>query len=667
MNPGARRSVVVHAHFYQPPREDPWIDEVEREVSAAPFHDWNERIERECYRAVLAARVPGADGYIKTVVNTLEWISFNFGPTLLEWLEHEATDTYRAILAADRSSVARLGYGNAIAMPYHHVILPLLSRREKTTEIRLGISDFRRRFGREPAGMWLPETAVDEDTLDALAAEGISFTVLAPHQITPLPPAGRPGVVTTSSGRRIAVFPYDGATAHDVAFGPFIKQAALWSERWLAVPLPPVGPLLLSIATDGETYGHHHRFGEMALAATLQTFVGQAETRVENFASFLARHPAREPVTLVEPSSWSCSHGVERWRSDCGCRMSAGTSQAWRAPLRAALEWLGEEIHAIFATEGEGYFADPWAARTAYAILGAPSDLPDRARELIEMERNAMRMFTSCGWFFDDLAGIETLQILKYGARAVDLAGPHADRLDKGFVERLAHATANSPADGTGADLYRHRLRPRWPADARVAAGFAATAALSPGHSRHAVGAYLVGALGEGLIQTQHRRTGATRRFRATIHRGPGFRIEADLGVTDPDASLTIPLEGFPERERELAREILRREALREVFSAEELVRLAHGSTTYPDALRQAIVRLVPDRPADATPGGLTRLERALDLVELEGLSIPFDAQTKFYRLGLAADEFWRARLAALAPRLGFARDALGQERSAGS
>lgn len=655
----ARRSAVIHGHFYQPPREDPWLDVVEREPNAAPYHDWNERIERECYRAVLAARIPSADGSIAAIVNTLEWISFNFGPTLLEWMEHEAPGTYRGILAADRASQERLGFGNAIAMPYHHVILPLLSRRDKTAEIRLGINDFRRRFGREPLGMWLPETAVDEDTLDAVAAEGIQFTVLAPHQITPRPPAGRPGLYRTSSGRTLALFGYDGPTAHDVAFGPLIKNAALWSERWLSVPLPAAGPLLVSIATDGETYGHHHRFGEMALAATIETLRRAPGTRVENFASFLARHAAVDPVKVIEPSSWSCAHGIERWRSDCGCRMEPGSSQAWRGPLRAALEWLSEELNALYDTEAARYFADPWAARTTYAILGAPHDCPERARELIELARNGMRMFTSCGWFFDDVAGIETGQILRYAARAIELAGADRERLQTGLLERLERARANRPADGTGADVYRKWGSPKWPAEARVAAGFAATAALTPGRSRHVVGGFLVGALGDGVIQTQHRRTGHRELFAATTHRAAGFRVEVDLTRTGSAITEVMPLESFPERERELVREALRREALRETFSAEELVRLAHGTASYHDTLRDAVTRLVPEHLDGTTAEALGRLERLVDLIELEGLAIPFDAQTKFYSLAKGAPPEIIRRLAVLAPRLGFAREAI--------
>ena len=665
MNGAARRSVVIHGHFYQPPREDPWLDLVEREPTAAPFHDWNERIDHECYRAVLAARVTGADGTIRRIINTLEWISFNVGPTLLDWMERESPTTYRGILAADRASAARLGgLGNAIAMPYHHLILPLASRHDKVTEVRWGIADFRRRFGREPVGMWLPETAVDDDTLDVLAQEGIAFTIVAPHQLAKRPAGGLAGHYRTGGGRTIALFGYDGPLSHDVAFGPLVTNAELWVRRLRELPLPATGPDLAAIATDGETYGHHHKFGDMALAAALDDLLRQPDlARVENFASFLARHPATEPVTLVEPSSWSCAHGVERWRSDCGCRMTAGTSQAWRAPLRAAIEWLGEELHAIYAAEAPAFFPDPWAARTAYAVTGAPTDLAPRARELLEMERNTLRAFTSCGWFFDDVAGIETIQVLKYAARAIELAGAEqTQRLEAGLLARLAHARSNDRTKGTAADLYRREGRPRWSADARVAAGFAATSALRPGHTRHVVGGYLVGALGDGVVQTQHRKTGQTERFSAQVHKTAGFSIEVDLVRTASGRTESLPLEALPERERALAREILRREALREVLSAEDLVRLAHGSVGFAEALREAAIRLVPDQPADATPDLAARLARCLDLLALEEQAIPFDLQTRYYRLMRQAGSVQLPAFAALATRLGFAREAIAAE-----
>jgi alpha-amylase/alpha-mannosidase (GH57 family) len=485
------RSIVIHGHFYQPPREDPWLNEVVAEPSAAPFHDWNQRIERECYRAVVAARLyaPPPDGRITGIVNTLTSISFDFGPTLLEWLEREAPDTYAAVLEADRQSRVRHdGHGNAIAMPYHHTILPLASRRDKVTEVRWGIADFRRRFKRDPAGLWLPETAVDPETLDVLAAEGIAFTILAPHQVARVPEGGLPGSYRTPSGRSIALFTYDGAISHDVAFGPLLKDAARWAERLLAVGQGPSGPRLVALATDGETFGHHHRFGEVALAWLLRELERQRGVRVENFAAFLARHPPEQDVELVAPTSWSCPHGVERWRADCGCRVAPerATQQRWRAPLRAALEWLAAELHARFEREGAELLGDPWAARDAYGAVVASDDesrgriaaAPARARELLELERNALRMFTSCGWFFDDIAGIEAVQILRYAARAIELAGADAPRLEAGLLERLARAESNAPGVGSGRQVYLERAKRRVPRPAPPGGGAAPPADL---------------------------------------------------------------------------------------------------------------------------------------------------------------------------------------------
>ena len=340
------RSIVVHLHLYQPPREDPWLGEIEREPEAAPDHDWTARVERTSYRALAAARVLDAEGRVRRVVETFAQASFDAAPTLLAWMADQAPATYAALVAADRASRARLGYGNALAHPYDHAILPLLSRRDKVTEVRWGIADFRRRFGREPDGMWCPETAVDDETLDVLAEHGLRFTVVAPHQLTAPPPDGRPGRYRTEGGREIALMAYDDALARAVAFGPLLRDGRAWARRMAGDAAEAEGGAdvaddgvtrVTSVATVAETYGHHHPFGEMALAAMLEAAAAQPHVQVENFASLLARQPAGLPapeVTLVGPSSWSCPHGVERWRRDCGCHTDPSASPRWRAAAR---------------------------------------------------------------------------------------------------------------------------------------------------------------------------------------------------------------------------------------------------------------------------------------------------------------------------------------------
>jgi len=475
-------SVVLHGHFYQPPREDPWTDEVPEQPGAAPFHDWNERIEQECYRPVTESRVLAEDGSVTEVVNCLEWMSFDFGPTLLRWLERRAPDTYESVLEADRASVRRLGHGNALAMPYHHPILPLSDARDRVTEIRWGIADFERRFGRRPEGMWLPETAVDSSTLDALAAEGILFTVLAPHQVEPAPTDGRPIAHHTSDGRQIALFVYDGSLSHGVAFGELLRDGVAWAESMVrAMDVGSTRAVLRSVATDGETFGHHHVFAEMALARAITELRGGPSVRLENYASFLAREGATGSARLVEPSAWSCAHGVERWRSACGCRADVGveSSQAWRGPLREALGWLAGQLHDVFEAGGVALLGDPWAARDAYGAVAGAIDPAERTRfveqwrsergfdptnadatkrswELLEMERNALRLFTSCAWFFDDVGGVEPGQVLRYAARALDLAETD-DAVRDGFVSRLAAAKSNDPEIGSAADVFTSR------------------------------------------------------------------------------------------------------------------------------------------------------------------------------------------------------------------
>jgi alpha-amylase/alpha-mannosidase (GH57 family) len=452
--------VVLHGHFYQPPRENPWTGAIDQEKTAAPDHDWNARINRECY-APLGSIPIGAIDSDPPRINAYSFVSFDVGPTLLSWLEREARPTLEAMVQGDRASRKRLGHGNAIAMPYHHLILPLCSRRDKTTEVRWGIADFKRVFGRDPAGMWLPETAVDRETLDVLAEEGIAFTVLAPHQVAAPPSSGVAGRVRTSGGRSIAVFAYDGALSHDVAFGQLLKDAVLWEKQLIA---EAKGRQVLSLAMDGETFGHHHVYADLALGALLRRLATLRAVRLENFASALAAHPEGPDLDLVAPSSWSCIHGVERWRADCGCKMAPEQSsqQRWRTPLRAAVDWLAGEVHGRFERAANG--GDPWRRRDELGPGAVPAFPADDAGRLAEMERSVLRAMTSCGWFFDDFAGLEGRQSLRYAAHAIALAGDDAPRLEAGFLDCLADAMSNDAAAGSARDFYLNQIAPERPA-----------------------------------------------------------------------------------------------------------------------------------------------------------------------------------------------------------
>lgn len=425
---------VIHGHFYQPPRENPWTGQVDAEPSAAPDHDWNARITRECYRPLIPV---------------YQYLSFDFGPTLLDWLEREAPDVYLGVLAGN--------HGNAVAMPYHHIILPLATRRDKETEVRWGIADFRRRFGRAPTGFWLPETAVDRETLDVLAAEGLQFTILAPHQVSPPPERGLPGKIDLGNGRSIAVFVYSGQLSHDVAFGPLTTDADRLTE---ALERTPPGAVA-SIAVDGETFGHHHKGADRTLQTVVERLRHSGKTRVTNFSALLAGHPPLTAVDLVERTSWSCAHGIERWRAACGCRIhhDKPSQQAWRAPLRAAVDWLAAEIHALYEREGRDLPGGSWAFRDAAGGTG-PVPGGETAARLIEMERGVLRAMTSCGWFFDDIAGIEGRQVLRYAAHAISLAGADSGRLEAGFIERLGDARSNDPDAGSAADVFRQSFQP---------------------------------------------------------------------------------------------------------------------------------------------------------------------------------------------------------------
>ncbi|HBH03870.1 MAG TPA: glycoside hydrolase [Candidatus Rokubacteria bacterium] len=505
------RAVVVHGHFYQPPREHPWLEAVQVQDTAAPYHDWNERVTAECYAPNTAARRVDDAGRILDVVNNFEKISFDVGPTLFAWLARHRPELCAKIIEADWTSVrANGGHGNAIAQVYNHMIMPLATRRDKVTQVRWGIEDFRTRFGREPEGMWLPETAVDDETLEVLAEAGLSFTILAPHQARRVRPLGgdawqEPGDGVdprqayrwrSPRGASLALFFYDHGISHGIAFGSLLER----SEHLVAAirggfAADRDAPQLVHCATDGESYGHHRRFGEMALAAAIHLLETETPGTLTSYGAFLAAHPPAHEVEIHERTSWSCVHGVERWRADCGCRTRGDWQQRWRAPLREALDWLRDRIDPFFEARAAALLKDPWAARDAYvdvvldrspdrlaaffeAQQRTPLDAAGRveARRLLELERNRLLMYTSCGWFFDELSSLEPVQILRYAAMALrhleDLGG---ERLEDALVERLAAAPSNVPEMRDGAEVWRRLVAPVAVGFERVIAHYAIT------------------------------------------------------------------------------------------------------------------------------------------------------------------------------------------------
>ena len=475
--------ICVHGHFYQPPRENPWLETIEVQRSAAPFHDWNDRIAAECYAPNRAARLLDAKGKITALIDNYRHISFNFGPTLLLWLAREDPATYDAILAADAASLElHNGHGAAIAQAWGHIILPLANQRDKMTQIRWGIADFSARFARPPEGMWLPEAAIDTESLELMAAAGIRFTILSPFQArrvrglteTSWQPVDNgtidfrhPYLCRLPSGRSIALFFYDGSLARAVAFGGLLSSGEAFAAALKAGLHPARSAQLVHLATDGESYGHHHKFGEMALARAIDNIHADKSAQLTVYGAFLAAHPPQMEVEILPMSSWSCAHGVERWRSDCGCHIGTDPSwnQKWRAPLRDAFDHLRDRLIPLFESCAGGIFSDPWATRDAYieVILdrspahvksflakAAKHELTPRQEqqglELLEMQHHTMQMYTSCGWFFDEVSGIETVQLLTYAARAIDLARAACDvDVEEDFRAMLRLVPSNMP------------------------------------------------------------------------------------------------------------------------------------------------------------------------------------------------------------------------------
>ena len=486
--------ICIHGHFYQPPRENAWLEEIELQESAAPYHDWNERIDSECYNPNANSRVLDDEGKIIDIVNNYSKISFNFGPTLLSWLEKYSPETYSGILKADKESMKNFGgHGSAMAQVYNHLIMPLCNRRDKETQVKWGIYDFEKRFKRKPEGMWLAETAVDYETLEVLAEHDIKFTVLAPRQAKAFRKIGEENwsqgvnsqfhyICNLPSGKKITLFFYDGDGSQAVAFKGLLKDGKELANNLInSFNIFSGDHPLVHIATDGESYGHHHRYGDMALAYCIRYIEENKLANLTNYGQFMNLFEAEYEIEIHENSSWSCVHGIERWRSNCGCN-TGGTSwnQEWRKPLRDTLNWLRDHLAEVYEREMKFFNKDVWGLRNKYIKIildrnivnvenfikeNAPENLDEEQTtkfiRLMEMQRQCLLMFTSCAWFFDEISGIETVQVLQYANRAIQLAERESDvHLEEEFIGRLSYIKSNIEDYDNGAVIYKRFVEP---------------------------------------------------------------------------------------------------------------------------------------------------------------------------------------------------------------
>ncbi len=524
-----QKYVCIHGHFYQPPRENPWLETVELQDSAAPFHDWNERITSECYGRNTAARIFDGEGRIESIVNNYSRISFNFGPTLLTWLKDTMPWVHDAIVQADQQSQKNFsGHGSAIAQNYNHMIMPLANTRDKQTQVIWGIRDFESRFGRKPEGMWLAETAADTPSLEVLAEHGIKFTILSPFQASQMRKIGgknwedvngaridpaRPYLTKLPSGKSITLFFYDAPVSQAVAFEKLLDSGEKFAGRIVgAFSEQRNWDQLIHIGTDGESYGHHHRWGEMALAYALRHIESNQLAKLTNYGEYLEKYPPAQEVKIHEGSAWSCSHGVGRWKENCGCNSGGhgDWNQNWRSPLRNALDWLRDQLAPAFEQKGKELLKDPWNARNDYisvilnrseenveTFLARHANRALSAEEkvivlkLMEMQRHAMLMYTSCGWFFDELSGLETVQVIQYAARTIQLA---QDLLGKDFetefLNLLEHAKSNIPENKDGRAIYQKFVKPAMISWDNVVAHYAISSAFSAYEQRAKVFLY---------------------------------------------------------------------------------------------------------------------------------------------------------------------------------
>lgn len=508
--------LTIHGHFYQPPRENPWLETIEVQDSALPYHDWNERVTAECYTPNSVSKIVTQDNKILDIVNNYSYMSFNFGPTLLSWMEQYSPYTYKRIMQADKQSAERNnGHGNAMAQVYNHIIMPLANKNDKYTQILWGIRDFQYRFGHSPEGMWLAETACDDETMEALIDCGIKFTVLSPYQAKSIrklntdkwtdvswgsidPARAYRYYIKSDRSKYIDLFFYDGSISKSVAFDELLVDGNKFISR-LKDGISNIRDYnqLVHIATDGESYGHHTKFGDMALSYILKIKAKDEGFEITNYANYLEQEGVQYEVDIKDVSSWSCAHGVGRWKEDCGCSTGGGYgwNQKWRKPLREALDYLRDELIKICEEQGSKYFKDFWQARNEYinVILNRNSDTISefiknnqkynldkvditKALKLMEIQRQAMLMYTSCGWFFSEISGLETTQIMKYAARAIQLASSFTNKdIESNFVKILSNAQSNIHGFGTGQDVYEKFVKPSVVSIKQIAALWAIT------------------------------------------------------------------------------------------------------------------------------------------------------------------------------------------------
>ncbi len=506
-----KKYVCIHGHFYQPPRENPWLNAVEVQDSAYPFHDWNSRITDECYARNSASRMLDGEGKIIDIVNNYSRMSFNFGPTLMQWMKKATPKVYQAILDADKESQKHFsGHGSAIAQSYNHIIMPLANERDQQTQVIWGIKDFEYRFGRKPEGMWLSETAVSTPVLEVLAEHGIVYTILSPYQAKEVREIGekewedvaggkvdprRPYLCKLPSGKKIYLFFYDGPVSQAIAFEGLLNNGSLFAKRLTdQLDMDTKDPQLMHIATDGETYGHHHRHGEMALAYCLHSIEEKKNVKLTVYGEYLEKNPITHEAKIIENTAWSSFPHLERWSEAGGgdTGMNPDWHQKWRAPLRAAFDWLRDTLIPKYEKEMQRFVDDPWALRNEYidVVLDRGAENVDAFvqkhagglsesdkitfLQLLEMQHHTMLMYTSCGWFFDEVTGIETIQDILYAARVVQLAKDiFGEDLELEFIKLLEKAPSNIPEHQNAGVAYEKFVKPSIVNMLRVGAHFA--------------------------------------------------------------------------------------------------------------------------------------------------------------------------------------------------